>query len=248
MLSLDAALNICPLQGDPTNVLDLATGTGIWATAFAQQHPKSNVLGVDLSAVEPATDLPNCKFISADITKDWEKSLAAGNFDYIHSRTILAFMRDWKTYFERCYAALSPGGWFEVQEVLWPVKSDRQPPFESDQSPYIRWSHALADGSAKLGIDSSIPRLFKVMMEDAGFLDVGERWIRWPLGPWIQDEKLKQVGELIPSATLRILRPMTMRVLREETGWEAEEVEKIMEGVRKDLGSDLLSKRYYIPV
>ena len=35
------------------NVLDLATGTGKWAIDFADQYPKANVIGTDLSPIQP---------------------------------------------------------------------------------------------------------------------------------------------------------------------------------------------------
>jgi methylase of polypeptide subunit release factors len=38
----------------PQNFLTIAnTGTGIWAIEFAQQYPLAQVLGTDLSAIQP---------------------------------------------------------------------------------------------------------------------------------------------------------------------------------------------------
>ncbi|KAJ4196191.1 hypothetical protein NW759_016423 [Fusarium solani] len=34
-------------------VLDLGTGTGIWAIDFADEHPETEVIGVDLSPTQP---------------------------------------------------------------------------------------------------------------------------------------------------------------------------------------------------
>jgi tRNA G46 methylase TrmB len=34
-------------------VLDIGTGTGIWAIDYADAHPDSTVIGVDLSPIQP---------------------------------------------------------------------------------------------------------------------------------------------------------------------------------------------------
>jgi SAM-dependent methyltransferase len=41
-----------PLK-DPKRVIDIGTGTGIWAIDFADAHPETEVIGVDLSPGQP---------------------------------------------------------------------------------------------------------------------------------------------------------------------------------------------------
>jgi methylase of polypeptide subunit release factors len=35
------------------NVLDFATGTGMWAIDFADKYPAASVIGTDLSPIQP---------------------------------------------------------------------------------------------------------------------------------------------------------------------------------------------------
>ncbi|KAL2872918.1 hypothetical protein SGCOL_011933 [Colletotrichum sp. CLE4] len=35
-------------------VLDVGTGTGIWAVQFGDDHPEADILGIDLSATQPS--------------------------------------------------------------------------------------------------------------------------------------------------------------------------------------------------
>jgi tRNA G46 methylase TrmB len=55
----------------PKYVLDIATGTGIWAREFAEQNPSSYVIGSDLSAIQPETLLPNLAFTKDDAEDVW---------------------------------------------------------------------------------------------------------------------------------------------------------------------------------
>lgn len=70
-MTMDERLFLAPLAS-PQHVLDIATGTGIWAIEFgnlcypcskldhkltcrtAQENPGSSVLGTDLSPIQPA--------------------------------------------------------------------------------------------------------------------------------------------------------------------------------------------------
>lgn len=78
-LQLDGALHLCPLE-NPKEILDIGTGnscslvrvkvysltgdtgTGIWAIDFADEHPECEVIGIDLSPVQPSWVPPNCRF------------------------------------------------------------------------------------------------------------------------------------------------------------------------------------------
>lgn len=44
---LDGKLHFAPVE-EPENILDVGTGTGIWAIEAADQYPKAEVVGTDL--------------------------------------------------------------------------------------------------------------------------------------------------------------------------------------------------------
>lgn len=52
-LQLDGKLHLCPLE-NPKEVLDIGTGTGIWCIDMADEYPECEVLGIDLSPVQPS--------------------------------------------------------------------------------------------------------------------------------------------------------------------------------------------------
>jgi SAM-dependent methyltransferase len=96
------------LEGGLHNVLDLATGTGIWAIEFAEQFPSAHVIGTDLSPIQPAYVPPNCHFVVDDAEDPW---LFSHNFDYIHGRMLVTCFQSHLEVFRSAFDNLSPGGY-----------------------------------------------------------------------------------------------------------------------------------------
>ena len=68
-------------------------GTGVWAIAFATEHPNSYVLGVDIIPTQPKSAPPNCSFAVADALGVW--SWVTEPFDLIYGRMLVNSIRDW---------------------------------------------------------------------------------------------------------------------------------------------------------
>jgi tRNA G46 methylase TrmB len=55
LLTLEGWLYSAPIPKEQIlhRVLDVGTGTGIWAVDFADEHPETEVIGIDLSPNQP---------------------------------------------------------------------------------------------------------------------------------------------------------------------------------------------------
>ncbi|KAK3946830.1 hypothetical protein QBC32DRAFT_356394 [Pseudoneurospora amorphoporcata] len=53
-LLFDGKLHTAPLKDDIENALNVATSTGLWAVDFADEYPKCNVYGTDISLIQPS--------------------------------------------------------------------------------------------------------------------------------------------------------------------------------------------------
>ncbi|KAL1982645.1 hypothetical protein VTN96DRAFT_1015 [Rasamsonia emersonii] len=95
-------------------VLDLGTGTGIWAIEFADQYPSAQVIGTDLSPIQPPWVPPNCVFEIDDFETPW---LYRADFDFIHGRELEGCIANEDQLFSRAFEYLKPGG-EAVQKVL----------------------------------------------------------------------------------------------------------------------------------
>lgn len=92
LMILGGQLYTAPLD-HPQRVLDVGTGTGIWAVDFADMHPEAEVVGNDISPIQPSWVPGNLKFEVDDVEEDW--TYEDGYFDYIHMRSLSGSIVDW---------------------------------------------------------------------------------------------------------------------------------------------------------
>ena len=45
---LDGKLHLAPIGNNPQKILDIGTGTGIWAIDIAEMYPSAHVIGTDI--------------------------------------------------------------------------------------------------------------------------------------------------------------------------------------------------------
>lgn len=67
---------------------------------FAEGYPSANVLGIDLSPIQPPEVPPNCSFRVDDVESEW---VAHEKYDYIHSRAMVAAVRNWPRLFDQAF-------------------------------------------------------------------------------------------------------------------------------------------------
>jgi cyclopropane fatty-acyl-phospholipid synthase-like methyltransferase len=67
---LDGKLHLAPVK-EPHRILDIGTGTGIWAIDMADTYPAAEVIGTDLSPIQPVWIPPNCRFEVDDAEQEW---------------------------------------------------------------------------------------------------------------------------------------------------------------------------------
>ena len=227
------ALFLAPLE-EPLHALDVGTGPGVWAIDFADQHPQCDVLGTDISPIQPTFVPPNCRFEVSDAERDW--SFPENHFDYIHVRTLFGGIAHWPDFYARCLRHLKPGGYLEQAEYSsWLISDDGT---LKDDSP-IGKSNALGkrcyDMFNRPEGDLNIFETMKDRIRKAGFEDVVEHRFKWPLGRWPKDKIMKELG-LWASVHLDMgMEGYTMRLFTMMLGMSAEEVHVLCTEIRAQL-------------
>ncbi|KIX06361.1 uncharacterized protein Z518_04337 [Rhinocladiella mackenziei CBS 650.93] len=91
---------LAPLKEDIARIVDIGTGTGIWAIQIGDMFPSAQVIGNDLSPIQPQWVPPNVTFEVDDVESEWQYSQP---FDFIHSRYMAGSIADWPRLMSECY-------------------------------------------------------------------------------------------------------------------------------------------------
>lgn len=99
LLTLRDALFLAPLQ-DPQRVLDVGTGTGLWAVDMGDRYPSCEVVGTDLSPTQVPYAPPNVRFEIDDCCSEW--TYPENSFDLIHVRGLTGSVGSWPKFYQEC--------------------------------------------------------------------------------------------------------------------------------------------------
>jgi len=243
LLTLDGELYNAPikdLEGGVHHVLDIATGTGIWAIEFASMFPSANVIGTDLSPIQPHFVPPNCHFEVDDAEDVWSFS---HKFDYVHGRALATCFKSHLKVIQSAFDSLRPGGYLELQDCIVPFRCIDD---TIKGTALEHWVDLIIRGTAALGKDWTRISKYKHYLEMAGFEDVVERRYEWPVGTWARGERNKVLGLWYREDLLSGLQAVSLAVLTRGLGMTAQEVEVLLVSVREEIKSNMI--HVYIPV
>ncbi|KUJ08961.1 S-adenosyl-L-methionine-dependent methyltransferase [Mollisia scopiformis] len=231
-LSLHGRLHLAPLKdANLKHALDFGTGTGIWAIDFAEQYPNCKVLGSDLSPIQPEFVPENCTFEVDDLEDEW---IYPQPFNYIHSRLMVFCLRSPISTIQKAYASLAPGGWLEMQDTCAPLYSiDNSIAGTSLEKCY----DMVVEAAKKVGIDSTAASRYKDMMEEAGFVDVQEVKVEWPIGGWAKSTYHKTLGKWFRADLETGVEAVALGLFTRVLGMKKEEVESFLVDIKKDMDS-----------
>ncbi|KAJ2903349.1 S-adenosyl-L-methionine-dependent methyltransferase [Zalerion maritima] len=237
-------LHFAPIGKDPQNILDIGTGTGIWAMEMGDQYSSATVLGIDLSPIQPDWVPANVRFMVDDVESAWLHP--RNHFDYIHSRHTVMAIKDWPRLFMRSLEHLKPGGWIELQEIHhFPSSADNSMPRDHYVAQY--WE-LINQGLTRLGVDFYAAAGGKLanMMRNCGLVNVTERVFHVPIGIWPKNKVLKTVGLYWRTILLDGIQAIALGPLTRGCNWNKEQVEVFLMNVRRAYHDNLC--HMYMPL
>ncbi|KAL3420426.1 methyltransferase domain-containing protein [Phlyctema vagabunda] len=228
-LTFGRQLALAPLD-NVKRVLDVGTGTGIWAINFADEHPDMEVIGMDLSPVQPLFVPTNLMFEIDDLEETWTFS---SKFDYIHASMMCGSFHNWPKFYKQSFENLNSGGYIEIQDMSLPIRCDDDS-FPKSTALH-QWSDLLQESASKMGIDLGACHHAKEDLLRHGFVDVVKIPYRWPMNRWPKQRKYKELGMWTQENFSMGLEAMSLALFTRNLGWTMEEVKIFCAHVRNDM-------------
>ncbi|KAK5046726.1 hypothetical protein LTR84_007487 [Exophiala bonariae] len=238
-LVIDGELYLAPIGKAPQRILDIGTGTGIWPIEMGDIFPSAEIIGNDLSPVQPKFVPPNVSFEVDDIEQDWAYSHP---FDYIHCRYMAGSVKNWPRLVEQAFQHTKPGGWVEFQdfEMRWYTNSGVFKP----GSPLDQWCTEIIEGVKSIGMEPEPGPKLEGWVRDAGFTKIKHQLFAIPTGTWPKYKKLKEIGAFDLVQFLDGMENISMRVLTSLRGYTQEEVMVLLAKLKNDLRNPRLQVQH----
>lgn len=221
LLTLHDKLFLAPIV-NPKRILDVGSGTGLWAVDIADHFPTAEIIATDLSPILYTAPPPNLTFEVDDAGSEW--CYPASHFDLIHIRGLTGCIRDWPYFYSQVYAHLAPGGWVEQLEFEIKTNADEKSEKFADRI-MTAFSHSITHTAAeKTGMSFDICSAIAPGLQRAGFVDVHEQKFIWPIGAWPKDPHLKDLGRWGERNWSEGIEGWVMALYTRLLGWSYEEV------------------------
>ncbi|KAJ3453889.1 hypothetical protein MRS44_018521 [Fusarium solani] len=144
------------------SVLDIGTGTGIWAIA--------RVIGTDISPIQPTCVPPSLEFQFDDC--NLESTFGGEHFDFIHVRGMAGCISNCDAFAKRQFDDLKPGGYLEYKDLSMRFQSDDES--LKDYNYLNKWGKFWKDVGTKLNRPLTIAEdgTVEKAMERVGFTNI----------------------------------------------------------------------------
>ncbi|KAH6608300.1 hypothetical protein Trco_004613, partial [Trichoderma cornu-damae] len=213
--------------------LHIETGTA-QCCDFADEYPDAQVIGTDISPIQPTWVPPNLQFEVEDCTQEWK--FRSGDFDYVHMRWLVGSIQDWNALMQKAYRVLRPGGYIESLETSAIMSSDDGTVTET--CAMGQWGKLFVSGGKKIGRPFTVVEdgTQRKSMEAAGFVDVEEFNFKMPIGGWAEDPRAKELGHFAQIVLERDVEGYTL-FMANTLGWMKDEILAYIGTLRRDLRS-----------
>ncbi|RAL12365.1 class I SAM-dependent methyltransferase [Aspergillus homomorphus CBS 101889] len=230
-LAMGGRLFLAPIAVEqPLRVLDIGTGTGVWAIEVGDEYPNIKmILGNDLSPIQPDLVPPNVIFEVDDVETDWPPREP---FDLIHSRYMCGSIQDWPRLLGRAYEQTRVGGWVEFQEFH--LVNYSQDGTLDEHNNINKFYELLREACDRMGRPVTIGGKLREYAAQAGFSNIHHRVFPLPLGTWPKDRRMKEIGALNMLQFLEGLEAFSVATFTHVLGWSLEAVQLFLADVRKD--------------
>ncbi|KAK3943705.1 hypothetical protein QBC46DRAFT_361711 [Diplogelasinospora grovesii] len=225
------ALHSAPVHNQENpRILDVGTGTGIWAIDMADKFPRGTVRGVDLSLIQPLFIPINLRFDQMDVEGPWQ-GMEPDSWDLIHMRALNGSISNWPRLYSEIFRHCRPHyGHIEQVEIDWMPRSDDG---SLPNNAVVRqWATQLYDAMDQfdrpMRVDSGLTRR---RLAEAGFTDIREEIIRVAYSGWPSDPHDRETGRWFNIGITQGIQAITLAPLFRGGGKTQQEIQTLIDSV-----------------
>lgn len=182
---------------------------------FADEFLKADVVGTDITPIQPCWVPANVKFELDDCNLEW--TWPDNTFDFVHGRMLIGIIEDWYEFHRQAFRTCKPGGTYPRTPSIHLLSIDSHSQnshagyvetfvastsFHCDDgtvkedSAMSQWGKVWREGGRKLGrtFEAYENDLQRKAMEAAGFVDIEYKDYFVPMGGWGDDKEAAEKG------------------------------------------------------
>ena len=234
-----------PISKHSPRILDVGTGTGVWAIDVADTYPSAEIFGTDISPIQPSWVPPNCSFHIEDAQLEWTYS--PSSFDFVHIRALYGSIKDWPALYHEAFLVLKPGGWIENFEFNIRLHSDIPEIRDDPDHIFKRWANVFIEAGDRMGRSLRIGMNGAIAshMQDCGFVNIIQKSYQVPVGAWSSDSTYQKIGLYNLAFMDESLEGFALFMLREIMGWEYARVQVFVAEMRNAIRNAKI-RPYYV--
>ncbi|KAK2000670.1 methyltransferase domain-containing protein [Colletotrichum falcatum] len=188
---LDGDDYVSPIGNNPQKIMDVGTGTGLWAVDVADKFPSAHVIGVDISPIQNPYAPQNVEWRIDDVQELWSQLYS--DLDFVHFRSVSVTLREPVRVIRSAYENLKPGGWIEFQDAGVRIGCDDNT-LPEDYAPANFMANFIRTFKTHFGWDLEFPKALPAVLKDTGFVNIHHRYHKLPIGPWAKDRHQREIG------------------------------------------------------
>ncbi|KAF7548281.1 hypothetical protein G7046_g8731 [Stylonectria norvegica] len=246
-----------PIMRQVPKIIDLGTGTSIWAINLAEEYVLSvgvllrrrivltgyryfregQIMVVDLNQIQPPLIPVGIVPQQYDIEEPTWDALWT-DCDFIHIRMLLGSIQTdlWPQVYRNVFEHLAPGiGHMEHVEIDWTPRwdDDNNKP---ENSAFKEWAELFYTGMDEFNRTARI-RSYETrqMIEAAGFTEFKEEVIKAYVCPWSQDRRIRELARWFNLGLSHSLESLSFMPLIEKHGMKYEEVRELCKKVKNEI-------------
>ncbi|KAG9004648.1 hypothetical protein FRB94_002188 [Tulasnella sp. JGI-2019a] len=231
---------LAPRPGYTAKVLDIGTGSGIWAVEMAYEFPHVQVLGIDIVQPEPSTPPPpNCQFKLHDANRGFDE--LDMSFDFVNIRCAHHGITSQTDLMSSIAKILRPGGLFLSLEGSPNVFDEVSGLItaEHEEEPGFSWTAKLLSTFLQVCLrrnpsSADVPDMPTWLKKMDCWEEVGGGRVRFPIGPWERDEREKEVGKMMQDGTIEFIN-LGVRPTMESGGYSSDIVDDWIKNAFKEI-------------